>query len=209
MTEAEPREEKAREADLTAETVSAAAFEAGRVAAGNRWMLYIVGGASIIAGLAAIFMPFIASFAAAVTVGACLVFSGIVGLIAAFRRRDYWHMASAFGLSLLAIVAGVLMLLQPLAGIFALTTLIIAWLGASGALRVYYGIRRRHERGAGWMLASGIASVAVALLLWFGMPFNAAWVPGLVLGLDLLIWGALLIALAVYAGSPASVMTAS
>lgn len=189
--------------------VSALAFEAGKAAAANRWLLYVGGGASLLAGIAALALPVVASLAAAIILGACLVFSGGVGLFAAFRRRDYWQIASAFGISLLALVTGILMLLQPLAGIFALTTLITAWLGASGALRVYYGVRRRHEKGAGWMIASGTLSVAVAVLLWFGLPFNAVWVPGVFLGLDLIIWGILLIVLASYAALPPSVVTTS
>ena len=45
------------------------------------------------------------------------------------------------------------------------------------------------------MMLSGLAAFAVALLLWFGFPFNAIWLPGLVLGFDLMLWGALLIVL--------------
>lgn len=192
-----------------AEDVPVLAFEAGKAAAENRWLLYTVGGACLLAGGAAIALPVVASLAAAVTLGACLVFSGVIGLVAAFRRRDYWQMACAFALSLLALLTGGLMLLQPFAGIFALTTLVIAWLGASGVLRLFYGVRRRHEKGAGWMIASGILSAAVALLLWFGFPYNAVWVPGILLGLDLMIWGALLVALAVYATAPPSDLVAS
>lgn len=192
-----------------AETTSALAFEAGKSVAEHSWLLYVGGGACVVAGIAAIALPVIASLAAAVAFGACLLFSGSVGVFAAFRGRDHWQIASAFGLSLLAILAGGLMLVQPVAGIFALTTLIAAWLAAGGVLRTFYGFRRRHERGAGWMIASGILSITVALLVWFGLPFNAVWVPGVVLGLDLIIWGVLLIALAIYSKSPPSVLTTS
>lgn len=167
------------------------------VGSNTRWPLFIIGGASIVAGIAAIVAPLLAGFAAAITLGICLVFCGAVGVVFAFRERDYWHMAGTFALSVLAVLAGGVMLLQPATGIVALGTLIIAWFGASGILRIYYGVRRWSEPrvGAGWMLALGVASVIVALLLWFAMPYSLIWLPGVILGVDLMIWGSLLVAL--------------
>lgn len=178
-----------------ADSASDVSLGRGEFARGPRWALVAIGVASIIAGIAAILLPFFASLAAVLTVGWCLVFSGAVGLFAAFRRHETWEMASTFGLSVLAIGVGILMILQPFVGIVALATLIIAWLGASGVLRLWYGLKRRREPGAIWMMLSGLAAFAVALLLWFGFPFNAIWLPGVVLGFDLMLWGALLIVL--------------
>ncbi|MFW5642072.1 MAG: HdeD family acid-resistance protein, partial [Roseicyclus sp.] len=71
--------------------------------------------------------------------------------------------------------------------------------GASGLLRIWYGAKSLGD-GGGWMLALGVLSVVVALLLWFALPFSATWVLGVLLGVDLTIWGALMIALAVRIG---------
>lgn len=164
----------------------------GRLVAGNSWVLRVTGAVSILAGILAIAVPFLASITAAILVGGLLVGSGAVGLVSAFRREG-WHVAAAFALSLVSVVAGLLMLFQPIAGILALTTLVIAYLGASGILRIWYGARQRDD-GGGWMIATGALSIVLALLLWFGFPFNAVWVPGLLLGIDLILWGALLLA---------------
>lgn len=177
----------------------AEAYEAGRRAAGNRWLLYAVGIVSIVAGAIAILMPFLGTLTAAFVAGAALVASGLAGLFTAFRRHEGWQVAAAFAVSLLSIVVGVMIFLQPVAGIFALTTLVIAWFGASGILRVWYGFRSLGD-GGGWMAAFGVLSIALALLLWFGLPFSAVWVLGLLLGVDLMMWGALMIAFAVRAG---------
>lgn len=158
-----------------------------------RWGLIAIGGASILAGLVALALPLVVSLTAVMILGGCLIFSGAVGLVAAARLRRSAEMAGSLALSLLALAGGLLMLLQPYLGIFALATLIIAWLGASGALRLWYALRR--DRGGLWLGLSGLAALILALLLWFGLPFNAAWLPGVVLGLDLIVWGALLIGL--------------
>lgn len=173
----------------------AAAYEAGRTAGSNQWLLYTVGIVSILGGLAAIAMPLLGTLTAAIVAGAALIASGLVGLFTAYRRHEGWHVAAAFAVSLLSIVVGVMIFLQPVAGIFALTTLVIAWFGASGLLRIWYGARSLGD-GGGWMLAFGLLSVAVAVLLWFGLPFSAVWVLGVLLGVDLIVWGALMIGLA-------------
>lgn len=177
----------------------AAAYDAGRNAGANQWVLYALGIVSILGGIIAIAMPLLGTLTAALVAGAALVASGLMGLFTAFRRHEGWHVAAAFALALLSIVVGVMIFLQPLAGIFALTTLVIAWFGASGLLRIWYGAKSLGD-GGGWMLALGILSVAVALMLWFGLPFSATWVLGVLLGIDLAVWGALMIALAVRIG---------
>ena len=50
------------------------------------------------------------------------------------------------------------------------------------------------------MLALGVLSLALAVMLWIGLPFSATWVLGVLLGVDLVTWGALMIALAVRIG---------
>lgn len=172
-----------------------AAYEAGRQATTHRWLLIALGVVSIVAGALAILMPLLGTITAAFVAGAALLVSGIAGLFTAYRRHEGWQMAAAFFLSLLAIAAGVLIFLQPVAGVLALTTLVIAWFAASGVLRLYYGAKNMGD-GGGWMIAVGVLSLALAVLLWFGLPFSATWILGVLLGVDLLLWGSLMIAFA-------------
>ncbi len=191
-----PRREDGTHADPGADPTKAAAYAAGKVGGSNRWLLTIPGALVLLAGLLALATPFVASVTAAFLFGAILLASGGVGLVAAATRNSGWDMAGTLALALLAVVAGLAMLLQPTAGILALSTLIGAYLAASGVLRLYHGLRNRGRSGAGWMIAGGVLSVLLAALLWFGFPYSAAWLPGVVLGIDLIVWGALLIGLA-------------
>ena len=171
--------------------------EAGR----NGWVLWVMGIAAIVAGVVALAMPLVASMAANTVVAALLLASGAVGLVTSFRRRDGAAIAIGFGLSVLAVVTGVVMLFAPLAGIVALSTLIIAYFLASGVVRIWYGIKHASMRGRGWLIASGALSVVLALLLWIGFPGAALWLPGVLLGVDLILYGTLMISLAVF-GKP-------
>ena len=168
---------------------SGPAFRAGKAAARNRWILVTLGVITVIAGFVALAMPFVASITATLLLGWVLIVSGGIGLFSAFRRSERWQIAAAFALSLVAIVAGLLMLLAPLSGMLALTTIVTAYLGGAGAVRLYYGFRSLDDRG-GWLIALGALSLLLALLLFFGLPYNAAWVPGVLLGIDLIFWGA-------------------
>ncbi|APX10543.1 HdeD family acid-resistance protein [Tateyamaria omphalii] len=181
------------------------AFRAGKSAAENRWLLGLVGIVTVVAGVIALAMPFLASLTAALLAGWVLIASGVVGLVTAVRRDAGWSLAASFALSLVSILAGVMTLVLPGAGLLALTTLLIAYFAVSGALRVYYGARAVRD-GGGWMVAAGVLSLVLAILLFFGLPFSAVWVPGVMLGVDLVLLGALQIALAVRAGkvAPAS-----
>ncbi|WP_223423069.1 HdeD family acid-resistance protein [Tateyamaria pelophila] len=187
--------------DPTADRISPTddAFRAGRVAAENRWLLLLVGCVTIVAGIIALMMPFLASITAALIVGWVLIASGAVGLVTALRRKAGWPLAAAFALSLVSLVGGVLMIVQPITGILALTTVLIAYFAASGIVRIFYGARELRNGGA-WMVAIGLLSFLLAVLLFFGLPLSAAWVPGIMLGVDLMVWGALQIALAFRAG---------
>jgi uncharacterized membrane protein HdeD (DUF308 family) len=180
--------------DAMTDDINRGAYEAGREVRGQRWLLFLVGGVSILAGALAILLPFLATVTAAFVAGAALIASGVFGLFAAFRRSEGWEMVSTFALSVLSLAAGVLIFLEPVAGIFALTTLVIAWFGAIGFLRIWYGARALGD-GGGWMIAMGVLAVLLALLLWFGLPFSATWVLGVLLGIDLLLWGSFLVAL--------------
>jgi uncharacterized membrane protein HdeD (DUF308 family) len=41
----------------------------------------------------------------------------------------------------------------------------------------------------GWMIFSGLTSLFLAILIWAGWPETALWVPGLLLGINLIFGG--------------------
>jgi len=175
--------------------ISEAAYVAGQEAAHNKWLLLIIGIVTLIGGVLAIAMPLLASVTAALVAGWVLIASGAVGMIAAIRRRHGWHMVAAFLSAALSVVIGLMILAQPMIGLITITALIIAFFAASGVLRLYYGVRMlRQGDGGGWLVAGGALALVLAVMLISDLPFSAAWVPGVLLGIDLIIWGVILIA---------------
>ena len=66
-----------------------------------------------------------------------------------------------------------------------------ASVGASGFVRIGIALGAR-AHGWGWMLASGLISIAAAVLIAIGWPANAIWVLGFILAIDLLFQGTML-----------------
>ncbi|PRY92914.1 uncharacterized membrane protein HdeD (DUF308 family) [Hasllibacter halocynthiae] len=169
----------------------------GRAADAPVWPLWVMGGVALVAGLVALFMPFVATLAATTLAAAMLLVSGIAGLVGAFRMNDGWAIVAGVIVSILSVVGAVLMLFIPLAGFLAVTTVIIAFFAASGATKLWYGIRNGEGMpGRGWMIASGAISLVLALLLLLQLPVAALWLPGLLLAVDLAMYGATMLAVA-------------
>jgi len=51
----------------------------------------------------------------------------------------------------------------------------------------------------GWMLVSGIIDLALALMIFAGLPSTAAWALGLLVGINMIFGGTALIAMSLYA----------
>jgi len=155
----------------------------------------------IILGLAAIVLPQIASVAIAILVGWLLLMSGIVGLISSFAARH----APGFGWSLLSAVAGtvagIVLLLWPLSGVVTLTLVLSAFLCIEGIVSVFYSLDHRRELSGRWgmLLLSGVVDLLLAGLIFAGLPASAGWAIGVLVGINLVMGGAALVAMALHA----------
>lgn len=176
--------------------------EALAAAVRRHWGLFLFEGiVLVILGVLALLAPVIASVAVTVFFGWILLISGIVGLVTTFRARQ----ATGFWWSLLsdavAIIAGVVLLVWPLQGTLSLSAVLIAFLFVQGVLTIMYALEHRSALSGrwGWLLASGIVDVVLAIVLFLGLPGTALWLLGIVLGVNLLFGGFALIMMALHA----------
>jgi uncharacterized membrane protein HdeD (DUF308 family) len=156
---------------------------------GHAWPLF-EGGALLMLGLLAVLLPAISRFAWAQVTGAVLLSAGVIGLISSLamhRARGLrWPLLS----SLLATVAGVLLLLSgPALARSYLTALVFVL--ADGLMSVGYGLARRsaRHRGWGWMIVGSLGELACAAwmarsLLAMDSTGMTLMLPGIALGWD-------------------------
>jgi uncharacterized membrane protein HdeD (DUF308 family) len=168
----------------------------------HHWQLFLMEGiALVVLGLLAIAAPEFASLAAAIFFGWLLLISGCVGLFATLRARHAPGFAWALASAILGLVAGTLLIFAPLQGTFSLTAVLIAFLFIEGAVSIAYAVEHRSGRSGrwGWVLASGVVDLALGGVLLAGLPGDALWALGVLLGINLTFGGWSLIAMALHA----------
>jgi uncharacterized membrane protein HdeD (DUF308 family) len=168
----------------------------------EHWVLFLVEGVVLLVlGATAVVLPPIATLAVTILLGWLFLVSGIAGLVTTIWMRHapgfWWSLLSA----VLGLVVGVMLLASPLVGAFSLTLVLIAFFLVEGAASIMFALDHRRELSGqwGWMLASGIIDLALALMIFAGLPSTAAWALGLLVGINMIFGGAALIAMSLHA----------
>jgi uncharacterized membrane protein HdeD (DUF308 family) len=175
----------------------------------DHWGLFLVEGIALIAlGIAAIVLPLMAGLFAIPFLGWLFLIAGIVGLISTFRGRQ----APGFGWSLLsalvALIAGAVLLGNPLQSlivlprtVITLAYVLIAFFIVDGILMIILAIAHRRELSAKWewILANGVIDLILAGIIISGLPRTLVWALALLVGIDMLFGGASLIVMALEA----------
>jgi len=149
----------------------------------------------------AILLPPIATLAVTIIIGWVFLVSGLIGWMTTFAARGapgfWWSLLSA----VLGIVVGVMLLGSPLGGAFSLTILLIAFFLIEGAVTIMFALDHRRELSGqwAWMLMSGIIDLALATMIFAGLPSTAAWAVGLLVGINMIFGGTALIVMALHA----------
>ena len=164
------------------------------------WRLYVFQGVlMIVLGVLAVAAPAFATLTVDIYVGWLFLISGVLGLIAMFSARNVpgflWTLVTA----LLSIVVGGVLLWKPVEGALSLTIVLTAFFIVEGLFQAAAALIYRDAIPStwGWLLASGLADLALATIIVAGWPGTAAWVLGLLVGVNLLTtgWAVVMVAL--------------
>src|SRR3954465_10463093 len=152
---------------------------------------YLVQGVLLIAaGILAIIYPVLSSAAVVVLLGWLLIISGVVqglSLIGARHVPNFWLQLISV---ILAVLIGCLFLRDPAQGMATLALLLIVFFMIEGISKVVFALTIRPFPNWGWVLASGLVGIVLALILWATLPVTALWLVGVLLGLQLISVGA-------------------
>jgi uncharacterized membrane protein HdeD (DUF308 family) len=168
----------------------------------DHWSLFLTEGILLcVLGFGAIVVPPIAGLATDIFLGWLFLVAGVVGVYFTLRAKP----APGFGWSLLsavaALIAGALLLWNPLQGMATLTFVLVAYFIVDGAAIIFLAIAHRRELSGKWewMLLNGVTDLVLAGIIISGFPGTLVWALGLLVGIDLLFGGATLIAMALAA----------
>jgi len=159
------------------------------------WMA-ILAVISLIGGIWALLNPPAATLAATLIAGWTFLFLGIVQIIQSFQVKDWPGFLWALLFGVLLLLAGLSLVFNPLAGMISLTLLVAALFLATGVVKVIYAFSLRPISGWGWVLVSGIVSIALAVMIMADFPWSAVAVLGILLGVELISNGILFLLIA-------------
>ncbi len=91
--------------------------------------------------------------------------------------------------ALLSVAVGVLLLINPIAGLRFLTLLLAVYLVLVGGLEILHAIELSAARGWGFIMLSGVLGVMLGVLIWRQWPLAGQWAIGVAVGASFVISG--------------------
>lgn len=161
--------------------------------------LYIFNGVMfMVLGIIALLSPLIAAEFLFILIGCILFVTGLFQGVVSYATKRHWSYYVTAGI---AFLAGALLILQPEAGIYIFGMIIAVFLIVQGIMQIFYAGVYAPFKGWGWMLASGLLSILLAVFIYIGWPLSAAWLFGFLIAINLLMFGFALLTIATYVGS--------
>lgn len=155
---------------------------------GPVWAYALLGVVFVIAGIYVLGNLVAASVITAWLLGFVLLVAGAAEVIHAFYAKNWGGFAYDLLIGLLYLVAGAVLIFNPLGALLPLTFAFGILVLGSGIVRIIMSVR--YWAQAGWvLLISGLIGVAAGVVILSGWPMTGLWVLGLVVGIDLLSYG--------------------
>ena len=151
----------------------------------------------MLCGALAIVFPLLSTIAVEQLFAALLLIVGGYALAAAWGKKNEGaiHRLVSILWAILTLVTGLLLLFKIGAGVLTLTILLAAYFAAQGIVTILSAFKFGGT-GAFWMmLLSGVVSLVLASRIFSGFPGSAAWLLGLLFGINLIFTGAFFIAM--------------
>jgi uncharacterized membrane protein HdeD (DUF308 family) len=147
----------------------------------------------LVFGFLCLAAPFASGIAVTISVGLLLFAAGIGELVLAFRAGALGRGVLIFLIGLVAMAAGLVLMFQPEAGLISITLLLAAYFVVTGIFAVIAAFRLRPAQGWVWMLANGVVTLVLGLLIWMQWPLSGVWAVGILFGVQLIFTGAALL----------------
>ncbi|WP_027555464.1 HdeD family acid-resistance protein [Bradyrhizobium sp. Cp5.3] len=161
------------------------------------WFVALGVGELILGGIASTNLM-AASLASVLVIGATMVVAGIFQIVHAFSMHGlrgflFWLLAG-----IVYTAAGAIILYDPLLASFTLSLVVCAFLVAAGVMRTWAGFHMRPAAGWRWIVAAGVLTFCVGILLVATWPAIGLWLLGAMLVVDLIFqgWGLIAFGLA-------------
>jgi uncharacterized membrane protein HdeD (DUF308 family) len=175
----------------------------GEIKRASAWYIAL-GIVLILGGTFAVLRPLAAGYTLALVVGWLLIFGGGMFLINSFMARTGGGFIWRLLLSVLYVVAGIIMLMNPFEGLGALTIILALVIAAGGVFRLFLASALKGVPGVGLLIFSGLVAIALAILIFAKWPESSQVVLGVIVGVDFIFNGMSILGIALDARQLAS-----
>ncbi|KQM18852.1 HdeD family acid-resistance protein [Novosphingobium sp. Leaf2] len=163
-------------------------------APGNSWGWVLgYGILLLVVALVVLVNPLVAGVATGLLLGVVLLVYGVAAIAAGWTSLSTRARWVEILLGVLAVVAGIFAIVNPVAGALSLVWAMGAWLLVSGGFQIAFALKARHDRG--WRLLLGALDVVLGLVLLFAMPATALAFLALIVAISLTVRAVFLIQL--------------
>jgi uncharacterized membrane protein HdeD (DUF308 family) len=170
--------------------------DVSRIDVRHSWgFVLALGIACVLAGAVTLVWPGVTILALVIVLGVFLLFAGAseVGWALSERQTEGWKVILARGI--IDVITGLIVLVWPDVTVLAVALILAAWLFVYAAMTLWYAYRHRGERPRrGHFVAKGVAAL-VAGVITVAWPGITVLVIAIVLGVELVLYGAMLIQL--------------
>lgn len=162
----------------------------------NTGYLMWTGIALIIFGAIAVASPAMMGTAVVIVIGVILLISGSVQLFHGIREKSWASKLLGIILGAITAICGLAVLAHPMFGLTILTLVLAIFFVVEGIWKVIVSFSFRPAPGWLAMLFSGILGFLLGFLIWKQWPLSGMWAVGILIGVDLLVTGCSMVALA-------------
>ncbi|MEP9366264.1 HdeD family acid-resistance protein [Xanthobacter sp. VNH20] len=148
-----------------------------------------LGIAFVVLGFIALAHLLTSTLVTALYVGALVMVAGIVEILHAFRVQSWGRFLFWLLGGVLYVIAGGLIMYQPLLAAGVITLMIGVSLVVGGGFRIFAAIGARPAAGWGFLALSGVITFLLGVIIIAGWPVNSVFLLGLFLGIDLIVNG--------------------
>lgn len=141
---------------------------------------------SLVGGIVALINPFAASVAAVFIAGWTFILFGALKIWVAFQDRGWGGFIWSLLLGALAVIVGISLLLDPVAGLISMTVLVGVLLIVIGGVKIMYAASLRPLSGWALALFSGALSILLGILIFADFQWAASSILGILLAVELI-----------------------
>jgi uncharacterized membrane protein HdeD (DUF308 family) len=143
----------------------------------------------ILAGLAAIFLPFLAGIAISIAIAWLLLFAGVIHLFFGWHTRSAGAVIWKILVGLAYLFAAFYILDHPGRGLLTLTLVLAFYLFFEGIFEAVIYTQLRRFRGSGWFLFDAIVTIILGIMIFMSWPVSSVWAVGTLIGISILFSG--------------------